>query len=106
MEQKVYQKMRKELISIFKKETQLTFAIKRERLNNGTEKLTPVVKEGGWFSQWTPIVRVNNTYQATDLYNDFQYTEKDCIRYINGYRDQVNKERENKIAEIKYEEVI
>lgn len=98
--------MKKHLLSVFKTETSLTFAIKREMLNSGKERLTPVVKLNGLFQQWTPIVCINGTYEAIDIPHSFEYTEKDCMVYIDAYRDRMEKEKAHLINKTTYQEII
>lgn len=106
MEQIIH-KMKKKIVSIFKNETHLTFAIKRELLKNGSEVITPVVKRKGWMERWVPIVKVNDTqFEALDLPIEHPYTEKQCIEYINGYKEQALRDLGNKTHMVHFEEII
>jgi hypothetical protein len=104
MEQ-IIQTMKKNLLRYFSNQESLTFAIRREQLKNGKEKLTPVVKGSGILAQWTPIVKVNDTFQATDIYNTFTYTEKDCVKYIQGFKEQLANEKGSLVSATNYQEV-
>jgi hypothetical protein len=97
--------MKKRLLRFIKNESSLTFAIKRESLNSGELKLTPVVKIKGLFGQWVSIVKVNDRYEAIDLHNTFKYTEKDCIQFIEGYREQIAKEKGHLINSVTFQEI-
>lgn len=98
--------MKKRLLKAFNGNTELLFAIKREIKNNGEEKLTPVVKKKGLFGEWTPIVRINECYEASFIHTDFIYTYQDCMTFINGYRKRLEKERGTVINQIVFQEVV
>lgn len=96
--------MKKRLIRFISGES-LTFAIKREILNGGAEKLTPVVKEKGLFRQWTPIVKIDNKFEALNYESNYPFTEAECKTYIEGYRQQLNQEKANMVTKITFEAI-
>lgn len=98
--------MVKRLLKIFGKDKDPVFAIRCEEFNSGEIKYTPVVRQGGVFSHWTQIVKINDRYEPLDIYTEFNYTEKDCIEYISGYRDQLNNERSKLIKQVIYKEAV
>lgn len=104
MEQ-IVQKMKKNLLRYFSNQESLTFAIRKDQLKSGKVKLTPVVKKEGLLGHWIPIVKVNNTYQALDIYNTFDYTEKDCVEFIEGFQEQLRQEKGHLVTATSYLEV-
>jgi hypothetical protein len=89
---------------MLKNDKELQYAIRKEILMNGKEKLTPVVREVGLFEGWIPIVKINNEYYAIDVGSEYNYTEKECLGHIEGYKEQLNKLSENNVREVLYEE--
>jgi hypothetical protein len=97
--------MRINLLRYFKNEESLTFAIRRELLKSGKEKLTPVVKSKDLLGHWTPIVKVNDTYHAVDIFNTFDYSEKECIKYIEGFKNQLKRDKGHIVSQTNYQEI-
>jgi hypothetical protein len=98
--------MKKRLLKAFNGNTELMFAIKREIKTNGKEVLTPVVKKKGLFGEWTPIIRINDSYEASFIHTDYEYTETCCKQFIEGYKQKLEKERGESVKEVVYQEVV
>lgn len=83
------------------------FAIRREKMNDGSERLTPMVKFPGWFQDWRQITKIQgNYYVPVEISGDkYVFTESECKKYIDGYKVQIEKENANKIVNVTYQEV-
>jgi hypothetical protein len=100
--EKTVQIMKRRLIRFMNTDS-LKFAIRREQLGNGEVRLTPVVKPSGLFTQWTPIVKVNDRYEATHFETSYKYTEEDCFQYLHRYQEQLKNAQVNVVTKISYE---
>jgi hypothetical protein len=85
---------------------ELIYAIRREVLRNGKEKLTPVVRKKGLFEKWIQIVRVDNKYIALDIETDsIVHTQFTCEVYIKNHKQCLADEQGNRIKETIYQEI-
>lgn len=97
--------MKKRLLNIFKNETDYQFAIRKETLVNGTVRFTPVAKIKGMFHQWIPIVKVNETFAAIDIPNDFCHTEETAFQFVHGFFEEIKRQNGSKILSINYQKL-
>lgn len=73
------------------------FAIQIQTLGSGEQTFVPMVKEGK-IMQWTRIIKVYEEYFAMDLAIEKVFTEAECEDHILGFKLQLQKKNEGKIA--------